>query len=79
MDTNIGPDTAINRSELLDLLQPQIIVVNGAVYRQPAQATEMTSRLRQHGANLLDIDTLGSIEMISDGQQMWWLEWGDCR
>lgn len=76
MKGSIRPDLRVNSSELLDVLQAQIIVVNGAIYRQPIQAEEMTSRPREYSPNLLDIDALGSIELRSDGEQMRWLEWG---
>jgi competence protein ComEC len=57
----------------LQAVQPQIIVVSAGSdnnYNHPHP--EMLQRGEEIGATILRTDELGSIEVISDGHQVWW-------
>lgn len=57
----------------LKAVQPQIIVVSaGEDNRFGHPHTEMLDRAAAIGATTLRTDQLGTIELISDGQNMWW-------
>jgi competence protein ComEC len=57
----------------LEAIRPQIIVVSsGADNRFGHPHPEMLARAEAIGASILRTDQLGTIEVITDGQMMWW-------
>jgi competence protein ComEC len=57
----------------LEAVRPQIIVVSsGAGNRFGHPHPEMLARAQAIGAAVLRTDELGSVEVITDGQTMWW-------
>jgi competence protein ComEC len=57
----------------LQAVQPQIIIISvgeGNHYEHPHP--EMLQRAQEIGAAVLRTDELGSIELISDGHEVWW-------
>lgn len=57
----------------LDVVQPQIIVVSaGEGNRFGHPHPEMLARAAAIGATVLRTDELGTIEVITDGERMWW-------
>lgn len=57
----------------LKAVAPQIVVISvGADNRYNHPSPELLQRVRDVGAAVLRTDQLGAIELISDGQQMWW-------
>jgi competence protein ComEC len=57
----------------LELVQPQIVVVSaGSGNRFDHPHLEVLERAEALGAVILRTDELGTIEIVSDGQQMWW-------
>ncbi len=57
----------------LNVVQPQIAVISsGQDNRFGHPHPEVLQRLAQVGAAVLRTDQLGTIELISDGQMMWW-------
>jgi competence protein ComEC len=57
----------------LQAVRPQIVIVSaGAGNRFGHPAPEMLQRARDVGAAVLRTDELGTIEVITDGQTMWW-------
>jgi competence protein ComEC len=57
----------------LEAIRPQIIVVSsGADNRFGHPHPEMLVRAEAIGASILRTDQLGTIEIITDGQTMWW-------
>ncbi len=58
----------------LDEVQPQIIVVSAGAdndYGHPHE--EMLERAAAVGATVLRTDELGTIEVVTDGESMWWV------
>ena len=57
----------------LEAVQPRIMIVSaGADNRFGHPHPELLERARQVGASILRTDQLGTIELITDGHQMWW-------
>jgi len=57
----------------LAVVQPQIVIVSaGADNRFGHPHPEMLARASAAGATVLRTDELGTIEVITDGRQMWW-------
>lgn len=57
----------------LDQVQPQIVVISAGAnndYGHPHQ--EVLERAAAIGANILRTDELGTIEVVTDGERMWW-------
>jgi competence protein ComEC len=62
-----------NSEKFLRTVQPQYLIVSageGNNYGHPHP--EVLERARAVGAAVLRTDELGTIEVISDGEQMWW-------
>lgn len=58
---------------LLQAVQPQVVVVSsGADNRFGHPHAEVLQRAADVGATVLRTDQLGNIEVISNGQEMWW-------
>ncbi len=57
----------------LEAVQPQIVVISvGESNRYSHPSPELLQRVSAVGAEVLRTDELGTIEVISDGQQIWW-------
>ncbi len=57
----------------LQAVQPQIVVISsGKENRYDHPHPELLQRAEEIGATVLRTDEIGSIEIISDGQQVWW-------
>ncbi len=57
----------------LEAVRPQVVVVSvgeGNRYGHPSE--ELLRRAANVGAAVLRTDELGTIEVITDGEQMWW-------
>jgi competence protein ComEC len=68
-----GAKTSSN-GPFLDAVQPQYIVVSaGEGNRYGHPSPELLLRAANLGAAVLRTDTLGTIEVITDGEQMWWV------
>ena len=67
-----GANNASSR-EFLDQVRPQLVVISaGLDNRFGHPHPELLARLQEIGAVVLRTDTMGSIEIISDGEQTWW-------
>ena len=72
---NSGADNA-NSAAFLDQLHPRLAILSidaNNVFALPDQT--VVDSLAARGIPLLRTDELGSIELISDGKQMWWQSW----
>lgn len=57
----------------LAAVRPEIVVVSaGADNRYGHPAPEVLARVQAAGATVLRTDELGTIEVVTDGSQMWW-------
>jgi competence protein ComEC len=57
----------------LQAVEPQIIIISvGKENRYEHPHPEMLQRAQEIGATVLRTDELGSIELISDGHEVWW-------
>jgi competence protein ComEC len=62
-----------NSERFLRAVQPQYVIISageGNNYGHPHP--EMLDRAADIGAAVLRTDELGTIEVITDGEQMWW-------
>ncbi len=67
-----GSRTSSNRF-FLEAVQPQIVVISaGADNHFDHPHEELLERAAEVGATVLRTDELGTIEMVTDGERMWW-------
>ncbi|MFK7804703.1 MAG: DNA internalization-related competence protein ComEC/Rec2 [Anaerolineae bacterium] len=60
-------------AEFLDVIRPQVVIISaGLDNRFGHPHPELLARLQAVGTVVLRTDTMGSIEIISDGEQTWW-------
>jgi competence protein ComEC len=60
----------------LDVVQPQVAIISaGADNRFGHPHPDVLARLAERGVTVLSTIDLGTIEVISDGSQMWWQSW----
>ncbi len=63
-------------SPFLAAVQPQFALISaGADNAYGHPHPDALQRLTRHGAAILRTDELGSVELVSDGKQMWWYAW----
>ncbi len=58
----------------LDVVKPQLVIVSaGADNRFGHPHPDVLARVQQRGAKVLRTDVHGSIELVSDGESVWWM------
>ena len=65
-----GSNTASGR-KFLQAVNPQIVIISGGGERYDHPHEETLQRIAETGATILRTDKLGTIELISDGKQIW--------
>jgi competence protein ComEC len=65
-----GSNTASGR-EFLQAVSPQIVIISGGGERYNHPHEEVLGRIAETGAAVLRTDKLGTIELVSDGKQIW--------
>ena len=62
-----------NSRNFLETVQPEYVVISsGEENRYGHPSPEVLERVAEVGAAVLRTDELGTIEVVTDGQAMWW-------